>query len=211
MQKLLIRILKLSAADGRKDDGQNDVTKQGKSVTSFSSKEKERINSNIDKSVAFVKGISVKEAKEQRLAREQKRKEEAADLYSRVLNSQFDDVTLRLIDKYIDDVTPKNPYGKTISQRLSQEVARGLYEGERANKVDALYSRICEGAVPAARRNRPTERRRIARAKKEALKGWAIATGNWHTGLSQFTNDKEPFASGKDSYVYMPKDGKSVI
>lgn len=88
---------------------------------------------------------------------------------------------------------------------------RGLYEGARTNAVDALFSRISESAVPASRRNSQAERRRIARIKKEALKGWAIATGNWHTDLSEFTNDTEPFASGSDSDVYYAKDGIHVI
>ena len=182
-----------------------------KSVTPATSAEKKRINSNIDKTIAFVSGISVKEAREQRLAREQERKQEAAELYARVLNSQFDDITLRLIDKYIDDGTPKNPYGRRISQRLPQEVERGLYEGARTNIVDALLSRICEGAVPKTRRNSPSERRRIVDAKNEALKGWAIASGNWHTNLSDFTNDEKPFASGTDSDVFLSKDGDYAI
>ena len=150
-------------------------------------------------------------ARQMRIREEEERKAQAAELYSRVLNSQFDDITLWLIDEYIENGTPKNPYGRRISKRLPQEVERGLYEGARTNAVDALFSRISESAVPASRRNRQAERRRIARIKKEALKGWAIAIGNWHTDLSEFTNDTEPFASGSDSDAYYAKDGIHVI
>ena len=127
------------------------------------------------------------------------------------MNSPFDDVTLQLIDEYIDNVTPRNPYGKTLSQRLPQEVGRVLYEGARTNKVDALFSRICEGAVPPARRSGKAERRRIAQAKNAALKGWAIASGNWYTDLSKFTDNRKPFASGTDSDVYHAKEDGYVI
>lgn len=182
-----------------------------KTVTIPSTSEKKRITGTIDKVLAFVQGTSVKEAKEFRLAEEEKRKEAAAEIYGRVLNNQFDSVTLRLINEYIDNGTPKNPYGRRISKRLPQEVERGLYEGARTNAVDALLSRISEGAVPPSRRNSPSERRRIAQAKNVALKGWAIAAGNWYTDLKQFTDQDKPFASGSDSDVYVSKEGQYVI
>lgn len=182
-----------------------------KPVTPATTEDKKRINSNIDKTIALVSGISVKEAKEQRVSREQVRKQDAAELYARVLNSQFDDITLQLLDKYIDDGTPKNPYGNRISKRLPQEVERSLYAQSRTAKVDALLSRICEAAVGSARRALPSERLKIQQAKNSALKAWAIATGNWHTNLSAFTNDKEPFASGTDSDVFLSKDGEYAI
>ena len=74
---------------------------------------------------------------------------------------------------------------------------RSLHEGARANAVDALFSRISESAVSANERVSEAGRRKAEERKKELLKGWAIATGNWHTDLSEFTNEAEPFDEGK--------------
>ena len=85
--------------------------------------------------------------------------------------------------------------------------------GERTGSIDALFSRISESAVgkdgkalPRAERERAIEEK-----KKELLKKWAIATGNWHTDIADFTDQREPIGSGTDSDVYLGKDGKSVI
>lgn len=118
---------------------------------------------------------------------------------------------MQQIKKYINDVTPRNPFGNRISQRIPQEVERGVYGGKTTDAIDLLFSRISESAVPAPRRSSEEGRREIEERKKEALKGWAIATGNWHTDLSAFTDDKEPFAQGTDSKVYTSKDGGYVI
>lgn len=82
-----------------------------------------------------------------------------------------------------------------------------MYGGKSKGAIDLLFSRICESAVPASRCFSEEGRRAIEERKKKALKGWAIATGNWHTDLSAFTDDKEPFAQGTDSKVYTSKDG----
>ena len=91
---------------------------------------------------------------------------------------------------------------------------RSLHEGTRTNAVDALFTRISESAVGDAgtklARNR-SEREGAKEIKKELLKGWAIATGNWHTGIHDFTNDTAPLAQGRDSAVYKSKDGRHVI
>ena len=91
---------------------------------------------------------------------------------------------------------------------------RSLHAGHRTNAVDALFTRISESAVGDAgtklARNRGA-RERAKEIKKELLKGWAIATGNWHTDIRDFTNDSEPVAQGKDSTVYYSKDGRYVI
>ena len=82
------------------------------------------------------------------------------------------------------------------------------------NEADALFTRISESAVGDAgtklARNR-SEREGAKEIKKGLLKGWAIATGNWHTGIHDFTNDSEPVAQGRDSTVYKSKDGRHVI
>ena len=136
---------------------------------------------------------------------------ERKEMYDRVLSGNFDEVTLRLINNYIANVTPRNREWRPLSKRLPQEVERGLRKGERASYVDALFSRICESAVPKNERAGAEGKRRIEEKKKELLKKWAIATGNWHTSVSDFTDAKEPLGSGKDSDVYISKDGKHVI
>ena len=135
----------------------------------------------------------------------------AKEYQENVLSGNFNDVTLQKINQYIDETTPRNPYGRRLSQRLPQRVEREMYEKQRENAVDALYSRISESSVPANGRFSESGRREIESRKKEALKGWAIATGNWHTDLSAFTNQTEPIGVGTDSKVYVSKDGKHVI
>lgn len=164
-----------------------------------------------DLATALVTGKSEQQARAERRERERKFKEETKELYDRVLSGNFDDVTLRLIDDYISKVTPNNYYGRPLSKRLPKRALSKMRGGEQAGSVDALFSRICEGAVGANERTRPEAKRRIEEKKKELLKGWAIATGNWHTSVNDFTNATEPFGGGKDSDVYMSDDGNSVI
>lgn len=54
-------------------------------------------------------------------------------------------------------------------------------------------------------------REKIERKKKELLEDWAKATGRWYTGVESLTNGEEPIGKGKDSIVYLSKDGSSVI
>lgn len=173
--------------------------------------DRNRVNNTVDQAVAFVMGKDVKEVKAERLEKEQKRKEQAEEIYQSVLSGDFNDVTLQKINDYIDDATPLHPYGQRISQRLPQKLERGLHEGARTNAVDALFSRICESTVPASRRASEAGRREIEERKKEALKGWAIATNNWHTDLSDFADEEDFIRQGTDSKVYLAKDGKHVI
>lgn len=175
------------------------------------SEEREQTNRWIDEATAFVSGKSIKEARQERIRKERERKELAKEIYENVLSGNFNEVTLQKINQYIDETTPRNPYGRRLSQRLPQRVEREMYENQRENAVDALYSRISESSVPANGRFSESGRREIESRKKEALKGWAIATGNWHTDLSAFTNQTEPIGVGTDSKVYVSKDGKHVI
>ena len=175
------------------------------------SEEREQTNRWIDEATAFVSGKSIKEVRQERIRKERERKELAKEIYENVLSGNFNDVTLQKINQYIDETTPRNPYGRRLSQRLPQRVEREMYENQRENAVDALYSRISESSVPANGRFSESGRREIESRKKEALKGWAIATGNWHTDLSAFTNQTEPIGVGTDSKVYVSKDGKHVI
>jgi len=167
----------------------------------------------VDWSTAFVSGKSREEATEIRRERGRKFKEETKELYGRVLSGNFDDVTLRLIDEFIDKSTPNNPYERPISKRLPTRALQKMRGGERTGSVDALFSRICESTVGKDGKTLPrAERERaIEEKKKELLKKWAIATGNWHTDVSDFSDGKEPIGSGTDSDVYLSKDGKSVI
>ena len=191
----------------------NEITLEAKRK-SEARKDKDRVNGFIDEAISMVTGKSVKDVRSDRLRREQERRDKAKKIYDSVLDNDFNDVTLRLINEYIDEATPKNPYGRRISQRVPQKMERGLHEGNRTNAVDALFTRISESAVGKAGEklegNRGS-RERAKEKKKELLKGWAIATGNWHTDISDFTNDKEPIARGKDSDVYYSKDGEYVI
>ena len=158
--------------------------------------------------------MTEKEARQERLRWEQQHRDLAKEIYEAALQGNFNDVTLQKINKYIDDATPKNPFGRRISQRVPQKMERSLHAGHRTNAVDALFTRISESAVGDAgtklARNRGA-RERAKEIKKELLKGWAIATGNWHTDIRDFTNDSEPVAQGKDSTVYYSKDGRYVI
>ena len=99
---------------------------------------------------------------------------------------------MQQIDNYINDVRIQNPYGRRLSQRIPQTVERALYARERASKVDALFSRICESAVGKNERAHPSGRRAIEEKKKEVLTAWAKATGNWHTDISDFTDNDTP-------------------
>lgn len=171
-------------------------------------------NHAIDHVTSLITGLTEKEARQERLRWEQHHRDLAKEIYDAVLQGNFNDVTLQKINKYIDESTPKNPFGRRISQRVPQEMERSLHEGTRTNAVDALFTRISESAVGDAgtklARNR-SEREGAKEIKKGLLKGWAIATGNWHTGIHDFTNDSEPVAQGKDSTVYKSKDGRHVI
>ncbi len=173
--------------------------------------ERNRINNNHENAVSLLFGIDKKKVREERIAREKKRREDAKEIYDSVLSGDFNDVTLQKINDYIDDATPQNPFGRRISQRLPQKLERGLHEGARTNAVDALFSRISESAVPANERISEAGRRKAEERKKELLKGWAIATGNWHTDLSAFVDDTTPIGEGADSKVYLAKDGAHVI
>ena len=164
-----------------------------------------------DLAIAIVTGKTEQQVRAERRERERRFKEETKELYERVLSGNFDDVTLRLIDNYINQVTPYNYYGRPLSKRLPPRVGQKVSRGEQTGSIDALFSRISESAVGANERTRPEARRRIEEKKKELLKAWAIATGNWHTSVNDFTNANEPLGRGKDSDVYVSKDGDYVI
>lgn len=171
-------------------------------------------NHAIDHVTSLITGLTEKEARQERLRWEQQRRDLAKEIYEAALQGNFNDVTLQKINKYIDESTPKNTFGRRISQRVPQKMERSLHEGTRTNAVDALFTRISESAVGDAgtklARNR-SEREGAKEIKKELLKGWAIATGNWHTDIHDFTNDTAPLAQGRDSSVYKSKDGRHVI
>ena len=194
-------------------DTENERTRNKRSKKSEAARKRDEALFAVDWSTAFVSGKSREEATEIRRERGRKFKEETKELYGRVLSGNFDDVTLRLIDEFIDKSTPNNPYERPISKRLPTRALQKMRGGERTGSVDALFSRICESTVGKDGKTLPrAERERaIEEKKKELLKKWAIATGNWHTDVSDFSDGKEPIGSGTDSDVYLSKDGKSVI
>ena len=194
-------------------DTENERTRESRKRRSAVAEERLRVGNTIDEAMAAATHLTKEEARAMRREWERKFKEETKELYGRVLSGNFDDVTLRLIDEFIDKSTPNNPYERPISKRLPTRALQKMRGGERTGSVDALFSRICESAVgkdgkalPRAERERAIEEK-----KKELLKKWAIATGNWHTDVSDFSDGKESIGSGTDSDVYLSKDGKSVI
>ena len=194
-------------------DTENERTRNKRSKKNEAARKRDEALYAVDWSTAFVSGKSREEATEIRRERGRKFKEETKELYGRVLSGNFDDVTLQLIDEFIDKSTPNNPYERPISKRLPTRALQKMRGGERTGSVDALFSRICESTVGKDGKTLPrAERERaIEEKKKELLKKWAIATGNWHTDVSDFSDGKEPIGSGTDSDVYLSKDGKSVI
>jgi hypothetical protein len=108
--------------------------------------------------------------------------------YCIILLGDFNNVNLQKISDYINDVTPNNPYGRRLSERLPQRVERALYDRAKENAIDALFGRASESAVSPHERVSAQGRRAIEERKKEALEQWAKATGNWHTNLSDFTD-----------------------
>ena len=184
------------------------------SAASHHSEEAERRNRmwhDVDGANAMVSGNTEEQERMARKERLRKVAEQRKELYEKVLSGEFDDVTLQLINDYIDNVTPYNEYYRPLSKRLPSEVGRGMRKGERTSAVDALFSRICESAVPKNGRVGPEGKRRIEEKKRELLKAWAIATGNWHTSVTDFDVDETSIGKGKDSTVYLEKDGNHVI
>jgi hypothetical protein len=202
----------MDVEEGQKvlDEANGDVRLEAKHH-SESAEKRNRTLATVDKAVSFISGKPIKEVRAERKAREAKFKAETKELYDRILSGNFDDVTLQRLNYFLDHVTPNNEYGRRLSKRLPQEVVRRVRKGERTSEVDVLFSRICESSVPANERTRPEAKRRIEEKKKELLKAWAIATGNWHTSVEDFTHNTEPIGRGKDSVVYQSDDGKSVI
>ena len=164
-----------------------------------------------DSAISFLTGIPESEVRSKRREQERQFRQETKELYDRVLSGNFNSITLQMIDDFINKVTPNNEYGRPLSKRLPSRVGQKMHGGAQANSIDALFSRISESAVPPSQRAVAEGRRRIEAKKKELLKGWAIATGNWHTDVSDFTDDSKPIDSGSDSDVYTGKDGISVI
>ncbi len=174
-------------------------------------KERERIYSVIDEATAMVSHKDINTVRRERQAREAARRKQTKKIYDIILSGEYNDVSLQEINDYINYVTPYNPYGRRLSERLPQRVERKMYERERENAIDALYSRVSESTIRPNERVSASGRRAIEEKKKELLEQWAKASGNWHTDIKDFTDDTEPIGSGKDSDVYLSKDGKSVI
>ena len=145
------------------------------------------------------------------LRRIEKAKKEAKELYDNVLSGNFNSVTLQQINDYIDNATNRNRLFRPLSKRLPERALLSLSARGRASEVDALFSRICESAVPANGRAGAEARRRIEAKKEELLEGWAKATGFWHESIADFTSNTTPIKSGTDSDVYLSDSGNTVI
>ena len=131
-----------------------------------------------------VAGKSMSEAKAMRLEREAARKAEAKEIYNIILSGDYNDVNLQRINDYINESTPRNPYGRRLSQRLPQAVERSLLERDRGNAQDALYSRAAEGASGTDGK--------ISEGTKRAVKAKKIGTAEaaGHCSMKSFTGQQ---------------------
>lgn len=172
---------------------------------------KARWLNNYVEAVHLVTGEDKKSIRKKITERIAEARREAKELYANVLSGNFNSLTLRQINNYIDNATNKNRFIRPLSQRLPERALAALSEGGRTSAVDALFSRICESTVPANGRTRAEARRAIETRKEELLEGWAKATGNWHESIADFTGNTAPIKSGTDSDVYLSDDGGSVI
>ena len=174
--------------------------------------EREESNRKIDEATALVTGKNIKNVRRERIEREAQRREQAKEIYEIILSGEYNSVSLQKIDDFLNDVTPNNPYGRRLSERLPQAVERRMYERTRENAIDALYSRASESAIPANERTGAAGKRAVEAKKKELLEQWAKATGNWHTDLKDFTENTEAVSDDTtDSDVYLSNDGAHVI
>ena len=186
-------------------------SEEGLSLSSKNdSPRKQWINNYVD-AMNVVTGRDKKKLRDELMSKILAARKEAKELYSNVLSGNFNDVTLQQINSFIDNATNRNRFFRPLSQRLPERALLALSRSGRQNEVDALFSRICESAVPANGRTGPEGRRRIEEKKEECLEGWARATGNWHESIADFTSNTEPIRSGTDSDVYLSDDGANVI
>lgn len=186
-------------------------SEEGLSLSSKNdSPRKQWINNYVD-AMNVVTGRDKKKLRDELMSKISAARKEAKELYSNVLSGNFNDVTLQQINSFIDNATNRNRFFRPLSQRLPERALLALSRSGRQNEVDALFSRICESAVPANGRTGPEGRRRIEEKKEECLEGWARATGNWHESIEDFTSNTEPIRSGTDSDVYLSDDGAYVI
>ena len=54
-------------------------------------------------------------------------RDHAKKIYEIILSGQYNNVSLQEIQKFIDDVTPRNQYGRRLSERLPQRVEQTLF------------------------------------------------------------------------------------
>lgn len=180
-------------------------------LLAHSNSPKARWLNNYVEAVHLVTGEDKKSIRKKITERIAEARREAKELYANVLSGNFNSLTLRQINNYIDNATNKNRFIRPLSQRLPERALAALPQGGRTSAVDALFSRICESTVPANGRTRAEARRAIETRKEELLEGWAKATGNWHESIADFTGNTAPIKSGTDSDVYLSDDGGSVI
>ena len=131
--------------------------------------------------------------------------------YCIILLGDFNNVNLQKISDYINDVTPNNPYGRRLSERLPQRVERKSISLQILSAVDALYGRASESAVSPHERVSAQGRRAIEERKKEALEQWAKATGNWHTDINDFTDSPtliDDVKMGENQFAKLMRKGR---
>ena len=157
-------------------------------------------------------GKSFKEVKEEIKAEKIKNCKIVKELYDKILRLEFNKLTLQKIYDYVSQ--PNTEINeRNISQRLPQEVERGLHARQREDGIDALFSRAAERAVPPADRKSSEGKRRIEEAKKEIVRAYAKAAGCWYEKLEDIPGigNTQIADEGKDAKVYLSSDGESVI
>jgi hypothetical protein len=88
------------------------------------------------------------------------------------------------MNNYIDHATNNERFLRSISQRLPEGALLSLSRGGQMGSIDALFSRICESAVPKNGRTSAEGKRRIEEKKKELTEKWAKVIGNWHESVA---------------------------
>ena len=204
--------------DGDEDILSSDMYMSGRETGKYYGPVREKnsakeVNGYIDRAISFVTGREISDVARGRRIRENERKLQTKKLHERILKLDFDAVTLQQIEKYINESTPENPYGRRISQRLPQRVERSLFAHKREDGVDALFSRASEGAVPPIDRKSAEGKRRIEEKKKDIVRAYAKASGIWYERVEDVPgiNATEILDEGKDAKVYISSDGSSVI
>ena len=153
-------------------DTENERTRESRKRRSAVAEERLRVGNTIDEAMAAATHLTKEEARAMRREWERKFKEETKELYGRVLSGNFDDVTLRLIDEFIDKSTPNNPYERPISKRLPTRALQKMRGGERTGSSMRFSHEYAKAQSERMERlcREQSEKERLRRRKKNSSK-----------------------------------------